>query len=277
MNKKLVIIFLFLVFIGAGAWLVRGFLLSKTAGKAELRIKSRPTASIFLENENLGRTPYQEKIKPGEYELKLIPEDTDAFSSWQQRIELEPATQTYVNVELGDSEISSAWEILSLKKTGRKEVEIAVFSKTDSSEVFIDGERKGTTPLSFQDISPGEHELKLSAPSFLERSIKIKVTAGYKLTVNSQLSLLGEPSKEEKTEGEKKETEEIEEPYVLIKETPTGWLRVRGEPSTTSEELVKINPGEKYPLLDESEGWYKIKYEKDKEGWISGRYAEKFE
>jgi len=66
-------------------------------------------------------------------------------------------------------------------------------------------------------------------------------------------------------------------PYVLIKETPTGWLRVRMEPSTTATEAAKVNPGEKYPLLEEKGGWYKIRYSGDKEGWISAQYATKFE
>jgi len=42
-------------------------------------------------------------------------------------------------------------------------------------------------------------------------------------------------------------------------------------------EAAKVNPGETYPFLDEKEGWFKIEYDKDKEGWISGKYAEKVE
>jgi uncharacterized protein YgiM (DUF1202 family) len=49
------------------------------------------------------------------------------------------------------------------------------------------------------------------------------------------------------------------------------------EPSTVATEAAKVNPGEMYPLLDEESGWYKIEYQKDEEGWISGQYAEKYE
>ena len=64
---------------------------------------------------------------------------------------------------------------------------------------------------------------------------------------------------------------------VLIKETPTGWLRVRGEPSTVGAEVGRVNPGEKYTLLEEKDGWFQIEYEEGKNGWISGQYAEKTE
>jgi uncharacterized protein YgiM (DUF1202 family) len=46
------------------------------------------------------------------------------------------------------------------------------------------------------------------------------------------------------------------------------------------EELLKlgqVNPGTKYPFLEEKEGWYKIIYQEGKEGWISSRYADKKE
>ncbi len=50
---------------------------------------------------------------------------------------------------------------------------------------------------------------------------------------------------------------------------------MRKEPSTSAQELAKVNPGEEYPLLEEKSGWYKIEYEIGKEGWISATYAQK--
>jgi uncharacterized protein YgiM (DUF1202 family) len=70
----------------------------------------------------------------------------------------------------------------------------------------------------------------------------------------------------------------MERPYVEIKDTPTGWLNMRSEPSTAGGDetiIKKINPGDKYPFIEANEaGWYKIEYEEGKEGWISGKYAE---
>ena len=64
-------------------------------------------------------------------------------------------------------------------------------------------------------------------------------------------------------------------PYVKVKDTPTGFLRVRMGPSTSATETAQIKPGEMYPYLDEEkDGWLKIEYKKDEEGWVSGVYVD---
>lgn len=80
----------------------------------------------------------------------------------------------------------------------------------------------------------------------------------------------------EVTEGE--ETEESDEfaPYVIIKETETGWLNVRQGPSVSYEIISKINPGEEYQILEEEDNWIKIQLPGDLEGWIFNRYADKY-
>jgi len=62
---------------------------------------------------------------------------------------------------------------------------------------------------------------------------------------------------------------------ILIKDTPTGWLRVRDKASTAGSEVGRVEPGDEYELLDEDNGWYKIEYEQGEEGWISAQYANK--
>ena len=61
---------------------------------------------------------------------------------------------------------------------------------------------------------------------------------------------------------------------IKITDTPTGWLNVRSEPSTASSVLLKVYPGEVYPLLEEKSGWYRINLGLPAEaGWISSQYA----
>jgi hypothetical protein len=60
---------------------------------------------------------------------------------------------------------------------------------------------------------------------------------------------------------------------VEILQTPTGILNVRNGPGTGYAVIGQVSPGEKYDLLEESSGWYKIKAAK--EGWISNQYAKK--
>ncbi len=65
------------------------------------------------------------------------------------------------------------------------------------------------------------------------------------------------------------------ETYVLVKSTETGWLNVRETPSVSGTLIQKVNPGEKYILVDESSGWLKIKISEGKEGWAAAKYLEK--
>jgi type IV pilus assembly protein PilM len=75
---------------------------------------------------------------------------------------------------------------------------------------------------------------------------------------------------------EKKDIVIEEEPiFVTVRDTPTGWLRVREGPATTNLEIAKIYPGEKYEVLEEKQGWYKIQLKDEKEGWASATYIKK--
>ncbi len=63
-------------------------------------------------------------------------------------------------------------------------------------------------------------------------------------------------------------------PYVIVKETGLGFLRVRSEPNLAGSESARVKPGEKYPLLAEITGWVKIKLPTIF-GWVSDQYVEK--
>jgi len=285
MQKKIILIVIVLA-LGVGLFFGVRHLLStqKQQGKAGLQVKSDPVASVFLDSRFLGRTPYEDRIEPGEYTLKLIPESTaTAAASWQGKVTLQANILTFVNRELGTSDLNSSGEVISLERLTGKDTEVSIVTTPDGAEVKIDGQDKGTAPLLLRNIEPGEHEIIITSPGFLSKSVKVKATTGFKLTASIQLGVGSSegtlPETTPKPGEEKPQTSETnapEKPYVVILDTPTGWLRVRSEPSTTASEAGKVNPKEKYHLLDEKSGWYKIKLE-DIEGWISGRYAEKVE
>ena len=62
-------------------------------------------------------------------------------------------------------------------------------------------------------------------------------------------------------------------------DTPTGFLRVRSEPSSIAKEIGQVEPGNVYYFLEQDTvtGWLKIEYEEGKEGWISSQYAKRVE
>lgn len=305
MKKIIVIIGAVLILVGGGYFLFR-LQTGAKKGQAVLKVASTPTATIFLNTENIGTTPFENKVDSGEYTIKLVPESTDQTSvSWEEKIKLEPNLLTYVNRDLGESDLKSAGEVLTLEKLSGNEAQLAVLSVPDGATITLSGQEKGTTPQVIQDMPAGSYELQITASGFLSRSVKVKTTEGYKLNASFQLAVSGEavsspvpqPSAAATPAAVKPTTvpkatpksspkagaspgvvaSPPAKPYVEILETPTGFLRVRKEPSTSADEVARVAPGEFYSLLDETSGWYKIEYEEGNEGWISGQYAKKFE
>lgn len=65
------------------------------------------------------------------------------------------------------------------------------------------------------------------------------------------------------------------EKMAKVLDTGTGWLRVRDQPNVNGAEIARVNVGESYSVLEESQGWVKIKVsDKIPEGWVSGTYVE---
>jgi len=191
--------------------------------------------------------------------------------------------------------------ILTLDPTANKDkCSLSVVSTPDKGIVTVNGEPKGFAPLPPVDLTEGDYNIAVSLPGYKEMKLTARAINGYRLLITVQLArdkTTEEPK--ESTDSAKledeKESEQADEdsdsdtkkatssaqlnrPYVVIASPDIGWVRVRAEASTTSEELAKVNDGESYKLLDTTlSGWYQIEYATDKEGWISGKYAEKYE
>lgn len=242
-----------------------------------LQISSLPKTTVFLDNKHVGRTPYyDEKLKPGEYILKLLPEEEGTkAASWTGKIKLTPETLTVVNWQFGQTDGSSEGEILSLEKIDSTSPEMAVISNPDGSQVKIDNEQKGITPLIIKSLSEGDHEVTVLKDGYNQRLVRSKTVAGYRLNINVQLSKPEiSTTSAEKDNGTKIASESGKMKAVVVKETPTGWLRVREGPSLGASESGKVNTGEQFTYLDEKEGWIKIEFQKGKTGWVSSQYIE---
>ena len=272
--------------------------------KSALSVTTTPKATIFLDGEHLGQTPYyNDKLKSGEYVLKIVPESTgQALNPWEGRVILSPGILTVVNRELNLTADSSSGEILSFEPLADKSaISISVVTTPDGAVVNLDGEPKGFAPISLDNISEGDHVLVISSPGFQEKSIKAKTVKGNKLIASVQLARdnsdkIESDAVDEDTEATpsakaspkatpksspkaspKAGADELARPYVEINSPDAGWVRVREEASTASEELTKVDHEEQFPLVNTDSGWYQIEYEAGENGWISGKYAEKYE
>jgi hypothetical protein len=299
MRRKIIFLCLAVGAVAILVVLVRFLLTSQSPKQGVLKVSANTRARVFLENREIGKTPLETKVDKGEYTVKLVPDGaTTAYSTWQGRVVIGTNILTYINRDLSDSELTSAGEMLWLEKGMGNKAELAVISVPDGANVVLDDQSKGVTPISLTDLTIGDHNLVITSPGFEPRTVKVKLTSGYKL--NASIALALSPSQIAAQEADdstvaatpsatlattptptKSKLPVTDKPKsVKIDATPTGFLRVRKEASTAADEVARVKPGETYPVLDiQVEGstirWYKIDLGDSKSGWISAEYAEK--
>ncbi len=279
MGKKIIAIILILAGAGAIGFGVFSYFQGKKPN-AGLRIESTPSALVYVDNIQLGQTPLEKIFQPGEVTIKLIPTSTSlSLTSYQTKVRLTSNTYTVVKRDFGDSDLASSGEVVNLEPQSGKTASLAVVtSSPDSASVTLDGQPQGFSPLLIPSILAGDHQIGISAPGFTTRTVSAKAVLGYKLNINVKLARLPPPLPSEASAKEGTPSA-ILKPYVEVKDTPTGFLRVRQEPNTSAKEVGRVKPGEKYQLLEKLSGWYQITIDLDatSSGWISAQYADKFE
>ena len=279
LSLLLILVLLFIGFVG-----VRFFILDKQNEYGKMKIISSPTASIFLNSTFIGKTPFEDKYKVGDYLLKLIPETTATdTASWNGKINIYKNSLTYVNRELGSSDIASAGEIFTTTKMTKKPKnaesgEIYVETEPQGAIVTLDGDEKGVAPALMENVSRGDHELSVFMPGFFRRTQKINVDSGFrvnaafKLAIDQSSSFAKEP--DDKTKSASSSATTSNKTYVTIRDNPQGLLRVRVDGAIDATESARIKPGEKYEFLEEKTGWFKIKYNDNKDGLVSGEFTD---
>jgi len=242
--------------------------------RSAIEINSYPVAKVFINGKEMGMTPYKDRsLKPGENRVELISGD----KRWSKKIKLQNNVNTVIDWEFGDNDDESGGYILFLERTGDKDnAGLMVMSQPSEATLTIDNEVKGFSPNRIKDIGEGDRHLTLTFPGYKSIDVFVKAINEYQLVIEGVLA---------KENVKINEREEInidensdllrEEEKVVIKETGTGWLRVREEASKWSKEIGRVNPGESYVLLGEEVDWYQIKLEDESEGWVSAKYAEK--
>lgn len=230
--------------------------------KSGISILSSPDqATIFLDGREVGKTPFEDRdLEVREYIVKL---DKDG-ATFQGTIKLTSGTEAIINRDLAKDAASSSGEILTLDK-GRG---ITVISNPTDAKVEIDGKDYGKTPIAI-NIATGEHTILVSHSNYLNRSIKANLPPDFNLTVSVDLSL----SEADLTQISAPVITQTQE--VVVKQTPTGFLRVRDQGSLLGKEITRANTGDKLILLEELGEWDRIRLSNGTEGFVSSIYVEK--
>lgn len=268
-KKRIVLGIIILAILAMAGFLLWRFVVNPP--KALLVVETQPASQVFVNGEQVGKTPYEGEFEEHEIDLKLVPESFEqALMPYDAKIFLTPGVETIVRREFGAEEGMSQGEEISFEKEGGGNVSLAVVSAPDGASVFIDKNYIDLAPVKHTDIDPGIHQITLQAEGYKERSFSVQLIQGYSLMAFVELARLPQ---EQNAEIRANETEDARVEVVVIGQTPTGFLRVRQEASTEAPEVTQVKPGEEYKLLESQEGWYEIQIDEETTGWVSQEYA----
>lgn len=254
---------------------------------AGIYVDATPSATVFINGEQVGTTPYKGTRDPGDVVLKIVPKEQPAtpITPYETKVSLLNGVETVVRYNFGPSDDMGSGEVISFEKIAKGETSLAIVSIPDSAEIVIDNDIKAFAPHKTSSIKPGDHTLILSVKGYQDKTVRLKTHEGYKLTAIVTLARLDKNAvpvsitpTPTTSSGPSATPTPISGPTVLILPTSTGTLRVRKEAKTGSEEIGTVTSGQSYPYLDRDTvtGWFKISFD-GKEGWVSSQYARKVE
>jgi hypothetical protein len=286
--------------------ILTGCSLSKS--KAGIIVKSEPTGTVYINDKEVGKSPYQdENMAPGSYTVK-IKSDSGEWTS--NKIRILENTIFNINRELAPNSSEQAGENVSIEK-GKG---ITLVTLPSQVEVSLDGQKQGNTPYLIPSTSEGEHEILLTKEGYLTRKIKIRTRNDYKIVIEATLKKEGistatpsasptptitsssQPSikptataKPTTTVSPNASASATPKSFataspssttapgpntVTIQTTPTGWLRVRDKAGIEGKEIAKVNTGETYPYDEQLDsGWTQITLTDGTKGYVASRYV----
>jgi len=127
-------------------------------------LQSDPSgASVFLNESELGTTPLNDSIPPGNYILRL---EKEGFVSIEESIALDSDYEQFFSLQPAEDDVV-------IPETANLEIN----SLPAGAQVIIDGEDKGITPFA-QEVAAGTYKIVLRRAGFRERSEELTVVAG---------------------------------------------------------------------------------------------------
>lgn len=282
---KKVFLFLLPLFISTLVFLGFVYFLNRDSGKGALQVTSIPKSKVYLEGKIIGTTPLckcdpSQMIPDGDYTVKLVPEDTN-LTPFEEKIKITKSVLTVVDRTFGEG-LSSEGSVITLTPLpNKKSLELSIISFPDGVSAEADNSPIGTAPLTVETLTESDHEITLTKDGYKEKSVRIRLVSGYKLTLIAFLGInpgILDNNPSPSSSSASLSTSPSVTPAlgkVIILQTPTGYLRVRDTGALNGAEVDRVYPGETYDLISEKEGWFEIKLKNGESGWISSDYSQK--
>lgn len=252
--------------------------INQNNGKGALQVTSVPASRVYLDGKSIGQTPLckcelKDMISTGSHIIRLIPTEGN-FEPFEQTITISPQVLTVVDRTFGQIGLQSG-SIISLTPIDNKnDAQISIVTFPEASQIFLDNNLQGESPILLKNITESDHELKITRDGYKDKIVRIRTIKGFRLDATIFLGINSEVATKSAVLISSSSAS-ITLSKVLILQTPTGFLRVRDLPSLSGKEIAQVKPGETYQLLDEQNGWYQIKLTNGENGWINSQYAQK--
>jgi len=161
---------------------------------AGILIESDPVSKVFINNKEVGITPYESDLKSGEISVKIKPNPIEGVTldDYETKINLVPGIRTIIKRIFKPKEEDSSGAVVSFEKIGGDDSFVTVVSIPDNAQILIDGKIYGYSPIRI-NIPAGDHILVVSFNKYLDKRLPIKVYKGYNLTASVKLARLEEP------------------------------------------------------------------------------------
>ena len=249
-----------------------GEILSFANGEGISIVSEPKSATVALDGRGIGDTPISISTEPGVHKLLL---SMEGYFSREIVVNVEGKKLLIVEAKLA---INPLINPILLEKGN-----VYLYQLNSlNPKVTGDSEAWAFAIWFFQNKLEGAPKFDLLVDSlgneflFDQNIINTKVKKGTPITL---VYLSPNEGKEETSEAKAKINSiknryEKALPKIQILSTSVGFLNVRTGPGTTFTKIDQVSPGQKFPLLQEKPGWYKIKLP-SKEGWINSQFAKK--
>lgn len=262
----------------ASGFVLAGCSLPTIGGKNQgaLQVTTNTASEVYLDDVHVGQSPYyDENLKVGEYTLKIVPAGEED-KSWQSKIKINKRVLSVVTYEFGENKESGGYEIMELTPlTNKSATEIAITSVPDNVVIKLDGEIKGFTPISFENLTPGDHTIALEAAGYKPKTINAKTNEGHRLNIIVRLTrtnLIPEdntasPSATTQVITDDAEPKASPSPSPKTKTSPSPSPKPSASPTTKTDGVISgesssANMTAPYAqVLDTGLGWLRVRSE----------------
>lgn len=278
--KKLLLLLLPVVLACITFLIVTLILSQQDKGKGALQVTSVPPSSVYLNNKFIGQTPLCEcdgknLLPSGDYTIRLVPSNTQ-FTPFEQKITITKSVLTVVDRTFGEGATSEGSIITLSPLSNNNSSSVSISSIPSDANLTLDGNPIGKIPQQIDNVVISDHDITVSKVGYKDKTIRIHTVKGYMLSVLAFLAI--DPAAIAATSSAQSIASSSAVPEVTkvtILDTPTGFLRVRKEPSLGGMEVAQAKPGESYEFITEENGWTEIKLSDGTNGWVSSSYVKK--